>query len=254
MAAVLTPRSLTVESAPVRRAAVATNLVGERDLVLAARTDPAAFARLYQHYLPRIHAFAYRRTNARDVAEDITAATFERAYRTIDRFEWRGGGFGAWLFRIANNELVDHYRRQGRQHSTRGQVAMGQLHRAAFTDDLDHVEAGGGDVDTLLAALDTLHPRYQTAISLRYLADLTHEEAALVLEVSKPVMAVTLSRALKALRKAMETMTADVREVGSAGPNSPGSSRGGGVIDLRDRQGSIPQRDPAARGPRSGRR
>ena len=74
------------------------------------RRSPA----LYREYVPRIHAFAYRRTNSREVAEDVTAATFERAYRQLARFEWRGGGFGAWLFRIASNELTDHYRRQQR--------------------------------------------------------------------------------------------------------------------------------------------
>ncbi len=244
VAAVFSLPPLTLESRPVRRAAVATNLVGERALVAAARTDPAAFARLYQHYLPRIHAFAYRRTNARDAAEDITAATFERAYRTIDRFEWRGGGFGAWLFRIANNELVDHYRRQGRQQSPRGQAALGQLHHAPVTDDLEHIEVGSADLDTLLAALDTLHPRYQTAISLRYLADLTHEEAAAAMGVSKPVMAVTLTRSLKALRKVMETMSAD-RQRGAPG---------GGVIDLRDRSARERATDSGTHRSRSGRR
>ncbi|MFN0027276.1 MAG: RNA polymerase sigma factor [Acidimicrobiales bacterium] len=248
---------MTLESALVRRAAVRTNLVGERDLAAAARTDPAAFARLYQHYLPRIHAFAYRRTNARDVAEDITAATFERAYRTIDRFEWRGGGFGAWLFSIASNELVDHYRRQGRPQSPRGQAALGYLHHASATDDVEHIEGGGADVDTLLAALGTLQPRYQTAISLRYLADLSHEEAAAVMALSKPVMAVTLSRALKALRKAMETMSADTqRRAGSAGVDSgrPGPVPDGGVIDLRDRDARAGSSDPDAPRSRAGRR
>ncbi|MFN0090798.1 MAG: RNA polymerase sigma factor [Acidimicrobiales bacterium] len=178
----------------------------ERLLVDRARSDPNAFAALYRLYLPRIHAFAYRRSRSREVAEDVTAATFERAYRQLDNFEWRGGGFGSWLFRIAANELADYYRSQQRSKSDRGQQAMGALHSPASFDDVDHIETDESSAKRLLAALDKLNPRYQQAISLRYLAGLSHDEAALAMGSSKPVMAVTLSRALRALRSAMEKM------------------------------------------------
>jgi RNA polymerase sigma factor (sigma-70 family) len=55
----------------------------------------------------------------------------------------------------------------------------------------------------VLSALDTLNPRYQQAISLRYLSGLSHAEAALAMGCSKPVMAVTLHRALGALRRTL---------------------------------------------------
>ena len=48
-----------------------------------------------------------------EAAEDVTSAAFERALRHLGAFRWRPGGFGPWLFRIAANELVDHYRRIG---------------------------------------------------------------------------------------------------------------------------------------------
>jgi len=179
----------------------------ERRLVERAQAgDAEAFSALYRLYVQRIHAFCYRRTNSRELAEDATASTFERAYRQLERFEWRGGGFGAWLYRIAANELSDNYRRAQRARSERGQVAMGSLHTPYTTDDFERIEAGDDDTRRLVAALGTLNPRYQEAISLRYLAGLSHEEAAVAMGSSKPVMAVTLTRALKALKKAMEKM------------------------------------------------
>ena len=179
----------------------------ERRLVDRARSgDPDAFALLYRQYFPRIHAFAYRRSHSREVAEDVCAATFERAYRQLERFEWRGGGFGAWLFRIASNEIADHYRRKQRAQGERGQLAMHALHNESSIDDVEHIDAGDEPSRLLLAAMTTLNPRYQRAISLRYLAGLSHEEAAEAMGVSKPVMAVTLTRALKALKKVMERM------------------------------------------------
>lgn len=206
------PRLVAVDYRSVHQASGDPNQFDERVLAEKARTDADAFAQLYRHYLPRIYAFAYRRTHAKDLAEDITASTFERAYRTLEHFEWRGGGFGAWLFRIASNELADHYRRQGRSQSDRGQAALGQLHAAFSVDDLDRVESGDHATQALLAALDTIHPRYQEAISLRYLSGLSHEEAAAAMGISKPVMAVTLSRALKGLKKAMEKLAAEAEE------------------------------------------
>ncbi len=95
----------------------------DRILVERARADPEAFAELYRRYLPRVYAFAYRRTRAPDVAEDITSAAFERALRNLDSFTWRSGGFGSWLFRIVANELVDHYRRTARATSDRARLA-----------------------------------------------------------------------------------------------------------------------------------
>lgn len=178
----------------------------ERRLVQAARSDSEAFAQLYRHYLPKIHSYAYRRSRSREVAEDITAATFEKAYRQLERFEWKAGGFGPWLFRIASNELADHYRRVGRSRSDRGQKAMGALHTAFSVDDVEHVEGRDDDSKVVLAAMSNLNPRYQEAISLRYLAGLSHEDAAEAMGSSKPVMAVTLSRALKALKKEIDRM------------------------------------------------
>jgi len=200
-------RRAALEYPPVHIAGADGDPDHERELVERARSgDPDAFATLYRQYLPRIHAFAFRRSHSRELAEDVCAATFERAYRQLERFEWRGGGFGAWLFRIASNEIADHYRRTQRAQGERGQLAMHALTHETSFDDVEHIEAGDSDARLLLSALGTLNPRYNQAISLRYLAGLSHEEAAEAMGVSKPVMAVTLTRALKALKKAMERM------------------------------------------------
>jgi RNA polymerase sigma-70 factor, ECF subfamily len=175
----------------------------DAELVLRAQTDPSAFGSLYRRYVGRIYAFAHRRTWTREAAEDITAATFERAYRHLDRFDAEGAGFGPWLYRIAANELVDHYRREGRSRSTRGQRALRALSDEETHDDLETVERDG-EIQDMLAALDKLRPRYQQALTLRYLSGLSADDAAEAMGCSKPVLAVTLHRALSALRRAVE--------------------------------------------------
>jgi RNA polymerase sigma-70 factor (ECF subfamily) len=175
----------------------------ERALVERARVDSSAFAELYRRYLPRVYAFAYRRTGTVEAAEDVTSAAFERALRNLGAFEWRSGGFGPWLFRIVANELVDQYRAAGRAASPRGQGAADRLHGTPDGDPADVVGARD-EVEEVLAAMDRLSPRYQQALSLRYLSGLSQDEAAAALGTSKATMAVVVFRATRALRRLLD--------------------------------------------------
>jgi RNA polymerase sigma-70 factor (ECF subfamily) len=175
----------------------------ERILVEQAKADPAAFAELYRRYLPRVHAFAYRRTGVTEVAEDITSAAFERALRNIHLYTWQPAGFGPWLFRIVANELADHYRRTGRDASPRAAGAAVRLAAEAPRDPADEVGERHA-VDAMLTAMDRLSPRYQQALALRYLSGLGPDEAAAAMGTSKATMAVIVFRATRALRRAMQ--------------------------------------------------
>ena len=182
--------------------------VDHRLVRAAANGDADAFAQLYRRHLDRVHGFAYRRCGSRHVAEDVSASTFEKAYRNLHRFEPSGGGFPAWLLRIAANEMHDHHRRTGRPNSDRGQVAMSRL-----VTDVERPEDEAlrtHDQELVRAAMDRLTPRYQRALSLRYLSGLTNEEAAEAMGVSRGTMAVLVHRSLKSLRKHLEALDPEV--------------------------------------------
>lgn len=184
----------------------------ERSLVEQAKEDASVFAELYRHYVPRVHAYAWRRTGSREAAEDITASTFEAALRALPRFRWGRGGFAPWLFRIASNQTIAYHRREGRSGSERGQRAMAIMSESTNADRFGDLAPGsvGADAGTELVreAMTRLTPRYQRAIDLRYLADLDHEAAAAAMGLAKPAFAVVLSRALKALRREYERSVA----------------------------------------------
>jgi len=176
----------------------------ERALVERARNDSRAFAELYRTYVKRVYAFAYKRSGSTQVAEDVTSTTFERALRGMPTFEWRSGGFASWLFRIAANELTNHYRQQGRTSSDRVQRAFRMFVSDAVSGgEFDRVERIGS-TDVIREAMTDLNDRYQQVISLRFLSGLSHDDAARAMGMSKPVMAVTLHRAVAALRKAID--------------------------------------------------
>ncbi len=186
-------------------------LVVERALVEHARTDRAAFAVLYRNHVNAVFAFAYRRCGSKEVAEEATSATFERALRSIGGFEWRNAGIRPWLLRIASNEVAEIYRTRSRLSGNRGQLAL----RALAPDGagpgdggLADAEPGHGvDLAEMHAALDRLPERYRAVISLRYLAGMSAGDAAGEMGCTNAVLAVTLHRALKALRQEMATPT-----------------------------------------------
>ena len=89
----------------------------DRLLIEAAQADPARFVDLYERNVYRVYAFVVSRTRDRAAAEDITSQVFEHALAHLDRFEWRGVPFAAWLFRIASNVIADRWRQEARESS-----------------------------------------------------------------------------------------------------------------------------------------
>jgi RNA polymerase sigma-70 factor (ECF subfamily) len=165
----------------------------------ASRGEIDAFGLLYRRYVDRIYGFVYRRSGSPDVAEEVTASTFERALRGMPAFRWQGGGFGSWLFRIAANELTSLYRTQ--QRST-ARLALLKALPVSPSPPADTALLQADQVAEILDALGTLPDRYQEVISLRYLAGMSHTEAAETMGLSKPALATLLYRAVGSLRKA----------------------------------------------------
>jgi RNA polymerase sigma-70 factor, ECF subfamily len=89
--------------------------VNEQKLVEAAQHDPAKFDALYELHFERVYAFVASRVRDRGTAEDVTSEVFHRALAKLASYEWRGVPFAAWLFRIAANAIVDHFKRAARE-------------------------------------------------------------------------------------------------------------------------------------------
>lgn len=183
-----------------------TDPAAERALIERARSDPDALAALYRLHVRAVHAFAYRRTGSVHLADEVTSATFERAVRSLPRFEWRGVGIRPWLLRIAANEVVELARRADRERGRRGQLALRDLvagGSAGATAD-DGADDRWERRDAMQRALDRLSPRFREVIELRYLAGCSAEDAAAALGCSRNTLAAVLHRALRALRREID--------------------------------------------------
>ncbi len=174
----------------------------ERALVSAARTDPRAFAELYDYYLPRIYGFIFRRVQERTVAEDITATTFQRGLEALRRGTFRNDSFGGWLYRVAANSVVDHVRAGNRVVPMDDSVPFdAEPSLSAFTASLEREE--------LREAMHRLPEAHRRLLLLRFFDDLDVEEICSVLGCSRKTFAVKLHRALAALRGVMLSEATD---------------------------------------------
>jgi RNA polymerase sigma factor (sigma-70 family) len=84
-------------------------------LAAAMEYDDAALSELYDRYEVKIFTYIYRRTGDESLAEDLTSQVFLKMLESIrDQKAWRSS-FSGWLYKIAHNLVIDHYRRRGRQ-------------------------------------------------------------------------------------------------------------------------------------------
>jgi RNA polymerase sigma-70 factor (ECF subfamily) len=177
----------------------------ERALVARARSDPDAFAVLYDHYVGPVYRYAYRRLGRHEDAEDVTAQTFYRALEALPAYEWRGLPFGAWLFRIAHNLLVDRHRAGGTTLALNGRGAPGGAdepadHRGPAPDE---AVIARDEADAAWAAVATLPPLQRRAVTLRFGRDLSHAEVGALIGRSEAATKQLIYRAMKTLREKM---------------------------------------------------
>ena len=164
---------------------------GEQALVEAARADPARFLELYDRHVLRVYAYVLRRSRDRAEAEEVTSEVFHRALANLDRYEWRGIPFVAWLYRIAAHELAD------RRHDA-GRVSGAQPPDLPAPDeDLERRVA-------LYQLVDRLPDDQRRVIELRFGEGRSIREAAETLGRSEGAIKQLQRRAIENLRAAVE--------------------------------------------------
>lgn len=167
--------------------------MNEAELVREAQRDPVQFLHLYQRYLDRIFAYLVRETGDRNLAEELTAVTFEKALANLPRYRWRGVSFGAWLYKIARNELR-------RQHN-KGKWLTFLDDGLESGQDVERVVGRRVEIGRTRTAMQTLSDRDQEILRLHFDEELSHPEIATILSCSTRNVAVRLHRAVGRLRK-----------------------------------------------------
>jgi RNA polymerase sigma factor (sigma-70 family) len=166
------------------------------------------FATVYDQQVFHVYGFFAYRVSSRADAEDLTQLTFERALKAWPRYDPRRSAPGTWLFAIARNLLIDHYRadRSSSQSSLDADDRFeSQLPR------VDGPEASLGLSPELAEALAVLTDRDREVLALRFGGDLNGPEIAEVMGLTLANVQQILSRSLRRLRGELDAAGADVR-------------------------------------------
>lgn len=151
-----------------------------------------AFGYLYDAYIKKIYDFIFYKTMNRDVAEDISADVFMKAWKNIKSFQPKN--FSAWLYTIARHAIIDHYRRQCPQLNIDDYWDLSDNSQPA--EDVDkHL-----NLEKIKRALKDLKVREREIIIMRLWLDLPFAEIASQLEQKEGAIKMAFSRALYKLK------------------------------------------------------
>ena len=158
---------------------------------------PRDFDRLYAENAGPLLAFLTFRTGDADLADDLTADTFERALRGRKRFDPRRSSERTWLFAIALNLLRDHGRRA--EAGRRATARSGADRPISDDGGLGQIEQR----DRVARAMESLGSEDRELVALRYGADLPLKEIANLTNQPTGTAAARLYRALEKMAKAL---------------------------------------------------
>ncbi len=170
----------------------------ERRLVKQAQRDKKKFAPLYNHYLQPITKFITSRTSDPAMAQDLISKTFEKALKSIDNFQWQGVSFSAWLYRIAKNTLIDHYRSKEHMHTPQTIEEMELPSHAATPDKVFETEA---ENKLLYQMLNELPPKEREIIYLKFFDGYTNKVIANLSNLTETNVGTIVYRAIKRIRE-----------------------------------------------------
>lgn len=152
------------------------------------------FSLLYTMYIEKIYRFIYYKTWHRPTAEDLTSLTFMKALEHIADYSSTRGNFSSWLYRIAQNTVIDHYR------TAKAEANIDDMYDLASRQNI----AAEAETNLALAEvkdyLKTLDTETRDLLIMRLWQGLSYQEIADLTGKSEGALKMAASRALKTLR------------------------------------------------------
>lgn len=155
------------------------------------------FSQIYDQYIEKIYRFVYLKVNSQDIAEDITSGVFVKGWEAFQKQGDKIENPGAFLYQIARNSVVDHYREKGRTNVVSSEV-LPEI--ADSGDDILGKAILNADVSIVKACISKLKQEHQDIIIWHYLDDMPIREIAVILEKPAGTVRVMLHRGLKELK------------------------------------------------------
>jgi RNA polymerase sigma-70 factor (ECF subfamily) len=165
----------------------------------ASSHDQAAFAELYNAYVDKIYKYIYYKVGNAADAEDLCEHVFLKAWEAIGRYKWCGYPFSSWLYKLAHNLVVDHYR------TKREPVPLDAI--VATAEELEDVESAlytAAEAAELRTAMSQLTTEQEQVLSLKFIEGYKNAEIAEMMNKKEGAIRALQYRALRSLQGILE--------------------------------------------------
>lgn len=165
-------------------------------------SNPENFGRVYDEYVKGIYRFIYLKVGSAPDAQDLTSQTFLKAWQYLSDDSREVRNIRAFLYRVARNTVVDHFRTQGSegQWLENFEAAEAQASTVSVEEDIGKSISR----EAVMAAMNKLNPGYREAVLMRYVEDLDMEEIAQIMNKSNGAVRVLIHRAVTELKKILD--------------------------------------------------
>ena len=162
------------------------------------RRDKEAFGQCYDFYAPRLYRHAFYRLGSKELAEDVTSEVFVKVWEFLTDPAKRIDNLRAFLYRITNNLIIDHYRGKDRQ-----LILIDEVLETKLGDEGRGAEKLGKNMEfeTVLKSLEKLPEDTRKLLIWRYIDELSIGEIAELSGKTKNAVYVALHRALRETQK-----------------------------------------------------
>jgi RNA polymerase sigma-70 factor (ECF subfamily) len=161
--------------------------------------DSEAFAQLYDAYVERVYRYIYFRVSNDSLAEDLTSQVFLKAWEHLGTYQPGSSPFLAWLYTIARNQVIDHYRTQKESVPLEQAMAIPSEGRTVS----EQVEIRF-ELQAMRDALQFLTEEQQQVLILKFIAGMETREIAQMMKKAEGAVRALQMRALQTLAKFME--------------------------------------------------
>jgi len=165
----------------------------------ASKGSGEAFGQLYQMYVDRIYNYIYYKTGHSVDAEDLTEQVFIKAWEAIRRFRFEGKPFAAWLFKVARNVVIDHYRTR-KNNSDLSEV----ISAIAKEGDPEAFAQRRATAQMLMTAIRRLTDEQQQVILLKFVDGMDNTEISATMGKKEGAIRALQYRALLALQRILQ--------------------------------------------------
>ncbi len=166
--------------------------------ILSLVSDFSTFQGYYEEFMPKLYRYVASRVSGdRQMAEDLVSEIFMKALEHFEKYD-KSYPFQAWLFGIARNHLIDHYKKNAKRKTS----SLDEIENI-LPDNLDGPDKNAEkslSASRIRDALAKLPPEKQELVTLRYLNGYSYAEMAMILGKEENAVKVATFRIVKQLQ------------------------------------------------------